>query len=84
MPPDTAIMIALKGSPGGLRRSQISGLFHRNRTAVEIRDALERLAAAGKAYAERRLPGPKGGRPVEVWRAVQSELRKNLEFESVG
>ncbi|MFH1921476.1 MAG: DUF3987 domain-containing protein [Planctomycetota bacterium] len=52
---------------GSMTRSQISDLFHRNRTADEVTAALELLVSRGQIVREPVEPGP--GRPAERYRA---------------
>lgn len=55
---------ALRGRPDGLTRTEISNLFGRHRKTAEIGSALDRLAAAGRAFA--RIEQTEG-RSVERW-----------------
>jgi hypothetical protein len=61
------ILVALKASPEGLTRTEISDLFHRNRPAGEINRALQLLADHRLARPE---PGQTDGRDAERWVAV--------------
>jgi hypothetical protein len=59
------IMEALRqAGPGGLTRSDVLGIFHRNRPAGDVQAALAKLAEAGLAKCTR---AETGGRPVERW-----------------
>jgi hypothetical protein len=58
---------ALKHSPGGLTRTQLRDLFHRNQPVGRVDQALAALAAAGKASRRRVLTA---GRPAELWTAT--------------
>lgn len=60
------ILCTLRNTPDGLSRTQISGLFGRNRTAEQIGRALALLGEHGLARSE---PRATGGRPVDVWLA---------------
>jgi hypothetical protein len=59
-------------SPGGLARSQLHDLLHRNRPAAQIKEALEALEKAGRAECRTRK-NPNGGRPAELWTAIAPE-----------
>ena len=61
------IHAALARSPGGLTRTQIRDLCQRNLPADRIEQALQALAASGRAHHERTLTG---GRPAELWTAA--------------
>ena len=61
------IHAALARSPGGLTRTQIRDLCQRNLPADRVEQALQALAAAGRAQQERTLTG---GRPAELWTAA--------------
>jgi hypothetical protein len=58
------ILLALRNSPKGLTRAQISDLFERNVAGGRLEAALSSLLSTGKALTERRETG---GRPSEVW-----------------
>lgn len=58
---------ALTAHPDGLTRTQLRDLLHRNQPAGRIHDALEALAAAGRATRHTRRTG---GRPAEIWTAA--------------
>ncbi|MGM4959837.1 hypothetical protein [Bradyrhizobium sp. 604_D8_N2_3] len=76
------ILIALRRAPDGLSRSAVSAALCRNARASELRAAFAVLTERGVVTVERGTPGPKGGRPVEIWRAaIPAELRKNLQPE---
>lgn len=53
-----------------LTRTEISGLFKRNKSSAEIEAVLSLLAERGKAKRSTRPPKGGDGRPVEVWEAV--------------
>jgi uncharacterized protein DUF3987 len=55
---------ALKANPKGLRRTEISGIFGRHKTADEINRALTRLLKSGKVTREEEGTA---GRPAERW-----------------
>lgn len=57
---------ALRNSPKGLTRAQISDLFGRNMVGGRLEAALSYLLSTGKVWSERRETG---GRPSEIWRA---------------
>ena len=57
----------LQGSPGGLTRTEIRDLFHRNCPGPVIDEALGALSAAGRVRLERVATG---GRPAMVFFAV--------------
>jgi hypothetical protein len=61
------IHAALARSPGGLTRTQIRDLCQRNLPADRVEQALQALAAAGRAEQGRTLTG---GRPAELWTAA--------------
>jgi hypothetical protein len=61
------IHAALQHSTGGLTRTQLRDLFHRNQPAARVDQALAALAAAGKATRTRVLTA---GRPAELWTAT--------------
>lgn len=60
------IYAALARSPGGLTRTQIRDLCQRNLPADRVEQALQALAATGRAHRGRTLTG---GRPAELWTA---------------
>jgi hypothetical protein len=62
------ILRALRHSPEGMSRTAIRDLFGRNQSAGRIGGALALLASQGKARVESRETG---GRPVEIWTAVE-------------
>ncbi|MGH8295996.1 MAG: DUF3987 domain-containing protein [Steroidobacteraceae bacterium] len=64
------IHAALSASPGGLTRTQIRDLFHRNQSAPAIDRALAALAYASRA---RRQQVRTAGRPADNWTAVDAE-----------
>ena len=61
------IHAALVHSSGGLTRTKIRDLCQRNLPADRVEQALNTLAAAGRARQERTLTG---GRPAELWTAA--------------
>jgi hypothetical protein len=61
------IHAALLHSPAGLTRTQLRDLFHRNRPAGHVEQALHALATAGRARRQRVLTA---GRPGELWTAA--------------
>jgi hypothetical protein len=61
------IHTALQRSPDGLTRTQIRDLCQRNLPAERIEQALNTLAAAGRAHPRRTLTA---GRPAELWSAA--------------
>jgi hypothetical protein len=61
------IHAALARSPDGLTRTQIRDLCQRNLPADRVEQALNALAAAGRASQHRTLTG---GRPAELWTAA--------------
>lgn len=66
--PDADVILrALRSAPEGLTRTDISGLFGRNKPPGVIGRALDELSSLGLARSERRETG---GRAAEVWRAV--------------
>ena len=64
-------MSALCRDDAGLTRTEISGLFGRNRTAGQIGRALSTLKKKGKI---RRGEIETGGRNAEVWFALRRDL----------
>jgi len=58
-------------NPGGLTRTQLHELLHRNRPAAQIREALAALEQTGRAEKSRR--SQTGGRPAELWTAITPE-----------
>jgi hypothetical protein len=67
------IYAALKRTPTGLTRTQISNLFSRNRNAGQIGNALSLLVNQGKIRTE---TIETEGRPAEVWLAITAEQGK--------
>jgi DNA replicative helicase MCM subunit Mcm2 (Cdc46/Mcm family) len=67
-PTADAILKALRQTPEGLSRTDISALFDRNKDAKTINTALEVLAAQGRA--KKGGVRPIRGRPSETWIAV--------------
>ncbi len=53
--------------PGGLTRTQLRDLLHRNPTTTQLDHALNMLAADGKITSQRVLTA---GRPAELWTAA--------------
>jgi hypothetical protein len=66
-PTADAILDALRRNALGLTRTEISGLFSRNKPGSEISRALRSLAEVG---AVRTVMGDSGGRPSERWIAL--------------
>ena len=62
------IHAALRRSPGGLTRTQLRDLLHRNQPTERIDQALATLTAAGKATRQRTATT---GRPAETWTATR-------------
>jgi hypothetical protein len=65
----TALTHAL---PGGLTRTQVRDLLHRNPTTIQLDHALAALASDGKITSSRVLTA---GRPAELWTATQPLTR---------
>jgi hypothetical protein len=63
------IQTALRETPGGLARTDISGLFGRNVPTARIQVALALLERLGRARREVN-PSEDGGRPAERWVAI--------------
>ena len=61
------IHAALTSHPDGLTRTQLRDLFHRNKPAAHLDQALDTLAHTGRATHTRTLTA---GRPAERWTAV--------------
>jgi len=61
------IHAALLRSPDGLTRTQISQLLHRNLPVHQLQQALDTLAAAGRAHPTKITTA---GRPAELWHAT--------------
>jgi len=61
------IHAALLRSPDGLTRTQISQLLHRSLPVQQLQQALDTLAAAGRAHPTKITTA---GRPAELWRAT--------------
>jgi hypothetical protein len=61
------ILCALRRSPAGMTRTDISNHFGRNRTADQIGAALSLLLRAGRAKFE---TSQTAGRPIETWFAI--------------
>jgi hypothetical protein len=61
------IHAALTRSPDGLTRTQIRDLYQRNLPADRVKQALNTLAAAGRAHQHHTHTG---GRPAEHWTAT--------------
>jgi hypothetical protein len=60
---------ALRSSPKGMTRTDISGMFGRNKKPEDLERILALLESAGEAYSGRAV-GKSGGRPTETWFAV--------------
>jgi len=69
---------ALLDNPGGLTRTQLHELLHRNRPAAQINEALAALEKAGRAEKSRK--SHTGGRPAELWTAAIPGLSDSLEL----
>jgi hypothetical protein len=67
-PVSDQILAALRSSPGGLTRAEISDLFSRNRDRQSIDHALSTLRRQDLANPVRQ---ESGGRPVERWIAIR-------------
>jgi hypothetical protein len=63
-----SILAALRQSPDGLTRTQISEVFGRHVDAPQLARGLQTLQALGLATPEER---PTAGRPATTWRAVR-------------
>ena len=61
------IHAALTRSPDGLTRTQISQLLHRSLPVHQLQQALDTLAAAGRAHPTKITTA---GRPAELWHAT--------------
>ncbi len=57
---------ALRSSPKGMTRTEISGLFGRNKKPGDLQRILNLLEHAGKARSQSAV-GEAGGRPTETW-----------------
>jgi hypothetical protein len=64
---------ALQAAPDGLTRTQLRDLFHRNRPAERVDQALAALAACGRATRQRILTA---GRPAELWTTATPAPRR--------
>jgi len=73
-PDADAILSALRTSPNGLTRTEISNLFNRNRSAAQIQRALTSLAQKQLITA---IVMPTDGRPVERWFAAHTKRGAN-------
>ncbi len=62
------IMLALRGSPEGMTRTELSAFFKRNKPSHQIARALALLLAHGKV--RRDVLPSNGGRAPERWRAI--------------
>ena len=65
------ILSALRRTPAGMTRTDVSVLFARNQSASAIDRALAGLSARGLALAVQEHSGGGRGRPIERWRACQ-------------
>lgn len=63
------LLDALRSSPEGMSRTDISALFGRNKKPEDLQRILDLLEHAGKAYATKEKP-KSGGRPRETWFAA--------------
>jgi hypothetical protein len=61
------ILAALRNSPKGLTRTQISSLFNRNQRAAQISRALSLLLRSGKVRSE---SIDTAGRSIDMWFAT--------------
>jgi hypothetical protein len=66
------ILEALRDNPGGLTRTEVSGLFGRNKRASVLAAALDSLSSLGLAEYRRIKTG---GAPKEVWQAAWAGSR---------
>ena len=64
-----AILAALRSAPNGMSRDELGQLFHWNKSAALIGDALASLERRGLARRSRSKPNGRG-RPTETWFAV--------------
>jgi hypothetical protein len=60
---------ALQENPGGLTRTQLHEVLHRNHPAAQIKEALGALQAVGRAQPCKKQ-NSSGGRPAELWSAT--------------
>jgi hypothetical protein len=67
----------LLDNPGGLTRTQLHELLHRNRPAAQIKEALGALQEAGRAASRKK--SLTGGRPAELWTAITPERSDSPE-----
>jgi len=66
--PDADVILkALRNTSAGLTRTEINGLFGRNRPANTIAHALDELESVGLVRSD---PVATGGRAAEIWRAL--------------
>jgi hypothetical protein len=70
-------------NPGGLALTQLHELQNNNRSAAQIKEALEALEKAGRAEC-RKKKNPKGGRPAEIWTAITPERSARPVLTSVA
>lgn len=78
-PDADAILRALRATPEGLTRTEISNLFGRNLSAARIDKALTTLYEQGRAHF---ASEPTGGRPLERWH--YGSTKQTSETKEVG
>ena len=81
LPEADEIMRALRATPEGLSRTELSALFGRHKTVAQIESALRALAEMGLAEA---LHIETEGRSAEVWRATRRGANKAKEAKQEG
>jgi hypothetical protein len=77
-PTADAILVALRGKPDGMTRTEISSLFARNKSAGELARALGKLQELGLVRCEREHTE---GREAERWHAVTKETNDTKDAE---
>lgn len=75
-----AILAALRTSPDGMTRTDMSALFGRHRSSREIDLALASLATQNLTRTERQSTG---GRPVEKFFVVELTVKKAVESQEI-
>lgn len=73
-----AILRALETRPGGMTRTDINGLFGRNKASSDIGRALGALVQLGRAHATHE-GSYEGGRPSQRWLAVSTKETKETK-----
>jgi hypothetical protein len=66
-PDEEKLLAALRETPSGLSRKEITALWARNKPRSEVAELLSELLTGGLIHSTREPSGGRGGRPTERW-----------------